>query len=142
MSTGKSDHAGPPPLTAEIKLAGLRKATAARRRHAEISGLLKSGAMLLEELLDLAATERAAASMRVLRVLESMPGVGKATAPRLLDEMGISTRTRVGGLGRRQRSLMLKRFPGREALSKMAVRQAAVLSEQRAAARAAREEAQ
>ena len=128
----------PPPLTDADRLAGALKGVAARQRHAELSSLLKSGSMLLEELLRLADTEKAAASMRSLRVVESMPGVGRATATRLLAEMRISERTRVGGLGRRQRAALLERFPDREALSE-AVNQQASPFDLRAGARAVRE---
>ena len=48
--------------------------------------------------------------MKVLAVLESLPGVGKVKARRTMEQIGISESRRVRGLGTRQRSQLLDAF--------------------------------
>ncbi len=48
--------------------------------------------------------------MKVLAVLESLPGVGKVKARRTMEQIGISESRRVRGLGTRQRSQLLDTF--------------------------------
>jgi ribosomal protein S13 len=50
--------------------------------------------------------------MKVLTVLESLPGLGKVKARRLMEELSISESRRIRGLGSQQRETLLKRFPG------------------------------
>src|SRR5881392_703862 len=102
----------PPTLTPEQRQAALDKAAAARRERAELKEKLKMGSVNLRELLDLAANKEVVAKMKVLAVLESLPGVGKVKARRTMDEIGISETRRVRGLGDQQRAALLKAFPG------------------------------
>jgi ribosomal protein S13 len=48
--------------------------------------------------------------MKVVTLLESLPGVGKVRARRLMEEIGISESRRVRGLGGQQREALLKTF--------------------------------
>ena len=48
--------------------------------------------------------------MKVLAVLESLPGVGKVKARRTMESIGISESRRVRGLGSLQRSQLLDTF--------------------------------
>ena len=70
------------------------------------------GTVNLRELFDLAEKEEVVAKMKVLAVLESLPGVGKVKARRTMDEIGISETRRVRGLGEQQRKSLLEAFPG------------------------------
>ncbi len=49
--------------------------------------------------------------MKVVTVLESLPGVGKVRARRMMEQIGISEARRVRGLGAQQRESLLKAFP-------------------------------
>jgi ribosomal protein S13 len=49
--------------------------------------------------------------MKVVTVLESLPGVGKVRARRMMEEIEISEARRVRGLGDNQRTKLLKAFP-------------------------------
>ncbi len=69
------------------------------------------GSTSLPELFDLAGTDETVAKMKVLTVLESLPGLGKVKARRLMDELQISESRRIRGLGGQQREALLKRFP-------------------------------
>ena len=102
----------PPALTPEQRQAALDKAAAARRERAELKEKLKMGSMNLKELLQLADSQEVVAKMKVLSVLESLPGVGKVKARRTMEEVGISETRRVRGLGDQQRSKLLETFPG------------------------------
>jgi ribosomal protein S13 len=46
--------------------------------------------------------------MKVLTVLESLPGLGKVKARRVLEDVGISETRRVQGLGENQRKKLLE----------------------------------
>jgi ribosomal protein S13 len=65
------------------------------------------------ELLDQAASDEIIGKMKVLAVLESLPGVGKVKARRTMDDIGISETRRVRGLGVQQREALLAAFPAK-----------------------------
>jgi hypothetical protein len=102
----------PPTLSPEQRQAALDKAAAARRERAELKEKLKMGSINLKELFQLADSQEVVAKMKVLAVLESLPGVGKVKARRTMEEVGISETRRVRGLGEQQRSKLLDTFPG------------------------------
>jgi len=99
-----------PPLTAEQRAAALEKAAAARRARADLKVRLKSSGASLADVLDTGGTDEAVAKMKVVAVLEAMPGVGKVRAQRLMEELEISPARRVRGLGTKQREALLKAF--------------------------------
>jgi hypothetical protein len=102
-----------PPLTPEQRAAALEKAAAARRARAELKLRLKSNGTSLAEVLDSGETDEAVGKMKVVAVLEAMPGVGKVTAHRLMESLEISPTRRVRGLGAKQREALLKAFDDR-----------------------------
>jgi hypothetical protein len=102
----------PPALSDEQRQAALEKAALARRTRAELKERLKMGSVSLGELLDQAESDEIIAKMKVVAVLESLPGVGKVKARRTMEEIGISETRRVRGLGAQQREALLKAFPG------------------------------
>ena len=98
----------PPTLSPEQRQAALDKAAAARRARAEIKDKLKMGSTSLPELFDMAENDPNAGKMKVLTVLESLPGLGKVKARRVLEDVGISETRRVQGLGENQRKKLLE----------------------------------
>jgi hypothetical protein len=102
----------PPALSPEQRAAALEKAAIARRERAELKEKLKMGTLNLPELLGIAEKDEIVGKMKVLAVLESLPGVGKVKARRTMEEIGISETRRVRGLGEQQRSKLLAAFPG------------------------------
>jgi ribosomal protein S13 len=48
--------------------------------------------------------------MKVSTVLESLPGVGKVRAQKIMEELDISASRRVQGQGARQREMLLAKF--------------------------------
>ena len=97
----------PPSLSPEQRQAALEKATAARRQRAEVKERLKAGALTLEQLFKEGDEDETLAKLKVVSVLESMPGVGKVGARRLMEELDISESRRLRGLGRNQREGLL-----------------------------------
>jgi hypothetical protein len=102
----------PPQLSKEQRDAALAKAAAARRERAELREKLKMGSTSLRELFEQAEGNETIGKTKVLSVLESLPGLGKVKARRLMEEIGISEARRVQGLGRNQREALLTAFPG------------------------------
>jgi hypothetical protein len=100
----------PPSLTPEQRQAALEKAAAARRQRAEIKEKLKVGSLSLRELFEQGDNDETLAKLKVVSVLESLPGVGKVRARRLMQELDISESRRLRGLGRNQREALLGRF--------------------------------
>ncbi len=102
--------AAPPVLTDAQRKAALEKAAEARRVRAELKERLKMGSVTLDEVLELASTDEIVGKTKVLAVLESLPGVGKVKARRLMEEIGIAESRRLRGLGDQQRAALLKSF--------------------------------
>ncbi len=98
----------PPQLTPEQRQAALKKAAEARKARAEIKEKLKMGRISLKELLDKGASDEMIGKMKVVSVLESLPGLGKVKARRMMEEIGISDTRRVQGLGANQKEALLK----------------------------------
>ena len=48
--------------------------------------------------------------MKVSTVLESLPGVGKVRATKIMEELDISATRRIRGLGAKQREMLLTKF--------------------------------
>lgn len=100
----------PPQLNAAQRQAALEKAAAARRQRAELKEKLKAGSLSLGELIAQGERDDAVAKLKVVTVLESLPGVGKVKARRLMEELEISENRRVRGLGTHQRRALLTHF--------------------------------
>ncbi len=105
----------PPPQTPEARAAALAKAAISRRVRAEAKDKLKIGSMNLMELFAASDLGDEAgdmlAKLKVVSVLESLPGVGKVRARKLMEELEIKESRRVRGLGTNQRKALLERFP-------------------------------
>lgn len=100
----------PPALTPDQRQAALEKAAVARRVRAELKEKLKMGSLTLAELLDQGDRDEIVGKMKVLSVLESLPGLGKVKARRLMEEVGISESRRVQGLGDQQRKKLFEKL--------------------------------
>lgn len=100
----------PPPLSSEDRARALAKAAASRRDRAELKEKLKMGSITFEELLDQAERDEVIGRTKVLTVLESLPGLGKVKARRLMEQLNISLARRIQGLGAKQREALLKEF--------------------------------
>jgi hypothetical protein len=106
--------ANPPTLTEEQRRIALEKAAKARRLRAEVKERLKIGALTLAELIDAVdggdGDAEVLAKLKVVSVLESLPGVGKVRARQTMRDLEISETRRLRGLGANQRRALLSRF--------------------------------
>ncbi|OJX64990.1 MAG: guanylate kinase [Micrococcales bacterium 73-13] len=98
-----SPAASPPPDT--DRAAASRAAVAARRARAAVKAAVEAGERSALDVAETAWREPTGpeATLRVTDLLSSIPGIGRVRTQRFLDELGISERKRVGGLGARQR---------------------------------------
>jgi hypothetical protein len=102
-------------LTPEQRAAALEKAAIARRERAAVKNRLKhSGASLIEVLKEGSREggNDIVGKMKVSAELESLPGVGKVRARRIMEEIGISESRRVRGLGAPQMAALEREFGG------------------------------
>ena len=99
-----------PPLTAEQRAEALEKAAQARRQRAEVKNRLKYGQGSLADVIAEGQEVDAIGKLRVSALLESLPGVGKVRARRIMEEIGISESRRVRGLGTHQVKSLVERF--------------------------------
>jgi hypothetical protein len=98
-----------PTLTPEQRQQALEKAAEARRKRAELKTQLKSGNLTLATVLD-KEDDETVGKMKVASVLESLPGVGKVRARKIMEKLDISASRRVRGLGSKQRDALLAEF--------------------------------
>jgi hypothetical protein len=101
-----------PTLTPEQRREALAKAAEARKKRAALKEQLKSGRLGLRDVLARREDE-VVGKMRVSSVLESLPGVGKVRARKLMERLDISSSRRVRGLGAKQKEALLGEFPKR-----------------------------
>jgi transposase len=99
-----------PTLTKEERAAALLKAAAARKVRAELREKLKTGQLNLADAFSRIHSEDAVGKMKVIALLESMPGVGKIRAENLMERIGIAPSRRLRGLGPNQLSALLSEF--------------------------------
>jgi hypothetical protein len=97
--------ATPPVLTDEQRAAALEKAKQARAARAEVKARLKMGSLSLSDALG--SDDANIGKLKVVSLLESLPGVGKVKARKVMEEIGIADNRRVQGLGAQQRQSLL-----------------------------------
>jgi ribosomal protein S13 len=69
---------------------------------------LKMGQITLASLLERASTDELVGKMKVISVLESLPGIGKVKARKLMDEIGVAETRRLQGLGSNQKERLIQ----------------------------------
>lgn len=99
-----------PEMTEEQRAAALARAAEARRLRAEIKHLLKTGSLTFREVLDRAEEDSLVAGTKIQAIVVSMPGMGKVSTKRLLEDIGIADNRTIKGLGSNQRKALLEHF--------------------------------
>ena len=103
-----------PPLTPEQRQAALDKAAASRRERAEVKNRLKHSGASIVDVLKQGQDNEVVAKMRVVDLLQSMPGVGKVRARQMMERLNISGSRRVRGLGAKQVAALQREFGPRD----------------------------
>ncbi|MFC6153151.1 integration host factor, actinobacterial type [Nocardioides yefusunii] len=91
-----------PELTPEQRQAALDKAAASRRERAAVKNRLKAAEVSIMEVIAEGQENDVVGKMRVVDLLQSMPGVGKVKAKALMERLAIAESRRVRGLGVKQ----------------------------------------
>jgi hypothetical protein len=99
-----------PPLTPEQRQAALVKAAASRRERAEVKNRLKNDGASIDEVLSQGHTNDVIGKMRVIDLLQAMPGLGKVRARQLMEKLQIAESRRVRGLGVKQVAALQREF--------------------------------
>lgn len=100
----------PPALTDAQRQEALKKAAEVRKERAEVKEKVKKGELTLKQVLDKADSSDVIGKMKVISLLEALPGVGKVRARKIMNELDIAESRRLKGLGVRQRKGLLERF--------------------------------
>lgn len=95
------------PLTPQERADALHKAAAARAARAAAKERLKSGELSVAALLSAGDADDAIARMRVVELLEALPGIGQVRAAAIMERLGIAFSRRVRGLGIHQRRALV-----------------------------------
>ena len=74
-----------PPLTPEQRLAALDKAAASRRERAEVKNRLKNSGASIVDVLHQGQTNEVIGKMKVIDLLQAMPGLGKIRARQVME---------------------------------------------------------
>lgn len=99
-----------PVITNKQREAVIEKARTLRVEMADVRGRLASASLSLTESLRTADPEAAVNRLYVVKLLESLPGVGKIQARRVMSEIGIAEKCLVVELGVDQRAALMTRF--------------------------------
>ena len=100
-----------PTMSPAQRQVALEKAREARAARSAMLADLKAARLTLADVLG--RDDGLARKTKVAQVIRALPGVGQARATAIMDRAGIPAERRVGGLGARQRELLLAEFPGR-----------------------------
>jgi acetolactate synthase small subunit len=103
-----------PRLTPEQRQANLAKAAASRRERAEVKNRLKHSGASIVDVLEQGRHNEVIAKMRVVDLLQALPGLGKVRAHQVMERLGISESRRVRGLGANQVAALQREFGPRD----------------------------
>ena len=112
--TDRDSSVALPPLTPEQRQAALDKAAASRRERAEVKNRLKNSGASIVDVLHEGHENDVIGKMRVIDLLQSMPGLGKVRARQLMERLGIAESRRVRGLGTKQVAALEREFGARD----------------------------
>jgi hypothetical protein len=98
-----------PNLTNSERTDALKKAQQMRSLRAQLRQEIKSGKLTIADVLE-RSDDEIVGKMRVKYMLESLPQVGKITAAKIMNEIGIDEVRRIQGLGSRQKADLLEKF--------------------------------
>jgi len=99
-----------PELTPEQRQAALAKAAASRRERAEVKNRLKHSGGSILDVLHEGQVNEVVGKMRVIDLLQSVPGLGKVRARQLMERLNIAESRRVRGLGAKQVAALEREF--------------------------------
>lgn len=102
-----------PVLTNEQRIAASAKAVEMRTKRAVVRRQLKESQVSFAEVLSIATSDEIVSGMRVITILESLPGIGKIKASSLMESCDIALSRRMKGLGSTQAQRLKTALNGR-----------------------------
>ena len=102
-----------PVLTNEQRIAASAKAVIIRTKRAALRKKLKDSEISFTEVLSVAISDDIISGMKVVTILESLPGIGKIKAAALMDACDIALSRRMKGLGTTQAQKLCVALNGR-----------------------------
>ena len=102
-----------PVLTHEQRIAASAKAVEIRTKRAAVRRQLKESQVSFTEVLSVADGDDVVSGMRVVTILESLPGIGKIKASALMESCDIAMSRRMKGLGSSQAQKLKSALNGR-----------------------------
>jgi guanylate kinase len=98
----------PPKLSRRSRRKAGQRAVAARQERAKVKELITKGEIFF---FDLFTDDRKSITrMKLIDLLQSVPGIGQSRAEIILERTGISPSRRIGGVGHRQLELLRQEF--------------------------------
>lgn len=113
LTDPKGSFVALPPLTPEQRQAALDKAAASRRERAEVKNRLKNSGASILEVIEEGRSNDVVGRMKVVDLLQAMPGLGKVRARQLMERLGIAESRKIRGLGAKQVAALAAEFDGR-----------------------------
>ena len=110
-----------PVLTNEQRIAASAKAVEVRTKRAALRRQLKESKVTFTEVLSVADSDEIVSGMRVVTILESLPGIGKIKASALMETCDIALSRRMKGLGSTQAQKLKAALNGRASKLKYVV---------------------
>ncbi|MDR0888277.1 MAG: integration host factor [Coriobacteriales bacterium] len=98
-----------PQLTPEQRQEALKKAAEARKARSELREKVKTGKLTIAQVLKTEG-DKTIDKIKVVTLIQSLPGWGKAKTLKLLEDLDISETRRVKGLGERQREALIEKL--------------------------------
>ena len=102
-----------PVLTNEQRVAASAKAVEVRTKRAALRRELKESKISFNEVLAVVDSDEIVSGMRVVTILESLPGIGKIKAASLMENCDIALSRRMKGLGSSQAQKLRSALNGR-----------------------------
>ncbi|MDO8885411.1 integration host factor, actinobacterial type [Candidatus Oleimmundimicrobium sp.] len=96
-----------PQLSDADRKAALKKAVETRQKRAQLKAKIKKGNVSLSEVLN-KSSDPIVGRMKVLDLLNSLPGIGKVRSQKIMEQLKISSTRRIAGLGSRQKEQLTK----------------------------------
>lgn len=99
-----------PGVASAERIAIIERARTIRQHMTDVLTQLANGSLVLADALNNSNSDAAVNRLYVVKVLESLPGIGKVLARRVMTEIGIVEKCRVGELGSDHKADLIKRF--------------------------------
>lgn len=100
----------PAVISNDVRRATIERARTIRNEMAEVRVHLASGSLLLADALSTTDQDAAVNRLYVVKLLESLPEVGKVRARRIMGDIDISEKCRVVDLQPNQRALLITKL--------------------------------